>query len=76
MFLVLYPLSLLRDMSSLRYAGLGSLLALIYTAIVLIIDLPEYYRHFKETADVKPFYIDFNIFTGFSMVFYSYTCQL
>lgn len=76
MYLVLYPLSLLRDMSSLRYAGLGSLIALFYTAIVLIIELPEYYKYYSKLADVKPFYFDANIFTGTSMVFYSFTCQL
>ena len=42
--LILFPLSVQRDMSSLRYAGVASVAALTYTLIVLVIELPFYYQ--------------------------------
>ena len=75
---LLYPLCVKRDMSAFRYVSLLSLGALTYTAIVLIIELPTYYNHFKDVKDNAPvaFYIDWNLFTGMAMTFYSYTCQI
>lgn len=42
--LILLPLSLKRDMHAFRYVSLLSILALAYTAIVMIIKVPSYYR--------------------------------
>jgi hypothetical protein len=38
----LLPLSMIKDMSGFRYVSLASIAALIYTGIVLLIELPEY----------------------------------
>lgn len=73
---ILFPLCIMRDLSSLRYVSIASLGALIYTVIILSIELPSYYRHFSKITDSKPFYFDLNLFTGSSMVFFSYTCQI
>ena len=72
--LILYPLSVKRDMGALRYVSMFSIIALVYTGIVLTIELPSYYSYFKDIAEMKPYYIDFNLFTGCSMVFFSYMC--
>lgn len=73
---LLYPLCVKRDMSAYRYVSMLSLAALTYTAIVLIIELPDYHSHFKNLPGNQPvaFYIDLNLFTGMAMTFYSYTC--
>lgn len=39
---ILLPLSLIRDMSGFRYVSFASIIALFYTGIVLIAELPEY----------------------------------
>ena len=72
--LILFPLSVMRDMSSLRFVSMASIIALIYTGIVLIIEVPEYYGYFKNVANMEPWCIDLNLFTGCSMVFFSFTC--
>lgn len=44
----LFPLAMKRDMSAFRYVSLASIGALLYTGIVLIVELPEYYREFSK----------------------------
>lgn len=74
--IVLYPLSIMRDMSALRYASLFSLMALFYTAIVMVVEAPSYYNHFSKLTTAHPIYIDWNLFNGFSMICFSYSCQI
>jgi amino acid permease len=74
--LVLFPMSLKRNMSSMRYASLASIAALVYTAVVLTVEMPRYYSYFSTVATSRAVYLDWNIFTGCSMVFFSYTCQI
>ena len=40
---ILFPLSMKRDMSSLAFAGVLSVLALFYTLLVMVIETPFYY---------------------------------
>lgn len=75
MVFMLIPLCLMRNMSGLRYASILSIISLFYTALVLLFEMPEYYRYFEPITEKKAFYIDWNFFTGFSMVYYSFTCQ-
>ena len=72
------PLSLKRDMSSLAFAGVMSVGALLYTLIVLVIETPFYYQEYDDKPDtrIEAFIIDWNIFTSFSLVFFAYTCQM
>ena len=72
--LVLIPLCTLRDMSAFRYISLASIVSLFYMGVVLIVELPAYYRHFRPGAKMSPAYWDLNIFSSFSMCFFAYTC--
>jgi len=76
--LVLLPLSLKRDMSSLAFMGIVSIVALFYTMLVLVIECPFYWKQYRHHADTKmqAFVIDANILTSFSLVFFAYTCQM
>lgn len=74
--IILWPLSLKRDMSAFRNISVMSIGALCYTAIVLCIELPSYYSNNIDTAVMKPVYVDMNIFSGFAMSSFAYTCQL
>jgi hypothetical protein len=49
-------------MGAFKYVSIISIMALVYTAIVLIIEIPEYWRANFPTADISPFFIDLNIF--------------
>jgi amino acid permease len=71
---ILYPLCIKRDMSAFRYVSIFSLVALGYTAIVLMIELPGYYDQFKPISTVSAYYLDWNLFTGLAMTFFSYQC--
>lgn len=74
--LILFPMSLKKDMSAFRYVSLASIGALFYTGVLLIIELPSYYKHFSLTAEIVPVYWDMNFFTGGSLTFFAYTCQI
>lgn len=71
---VLYPLSIMEDMSGLRYVSLFSLVALFYTALVFLVEAPKYYKHFADNAEAHPIYLDWNLFPGFAMVCFSFSC--
>lgn len=73
---LLLPLSIKRDMSAFRYVSLASIGALLYTGIVLIVELPTYYNANKVKPDyeVKWAYFDFDMFTGCSMTFFAFQC--
>lgn len=72
--LVLFPLSIKRDMSAFRYVSIASIVGLLYTGIVMAIDLPEYYKANIDTAEKAAFYFDMNMFTGCSMTFFAFQC--
>jgi len=72
--LIMFPLSLLRDMNALRYAGLASIVAMAYTGIVLIVEAPFYYQQNVEKATIYWEYFDLNFFTSCSITFFAYTC--
>ena len=75
-YLCLLPLCTLRDMSAFRYISLASIFSLFYMGVVLLIDLPSYYNHFKKHCKISPAYWDLNIFSSFSICFFAYTCQI
>jgi len=60
--LVLIPLSLKRDMDAFKYVSMISIMSLVYTGAVLIIEIPEYWKANYPTAVISPAYIDLNIF--------------
>ena len=72
---ILFPMSLLRDMSAFRYISLASIFSLSYMGIVLIIDLPSYYSYFVKIAPHSPAYFDWNIPVSGAMCFFAFTCQ-
>jgi len=73
---IMFPLSLLRDMNAFRYAGLASLVAMVYTGLVLAIEAPFYYQENQESSQIYWAYMDVNFFTACSITFFAYTCQI
>jgi amino acid permease len=46
--IVIFPLSMIKDMSGFRHISIVSIFALVYTGIVLICELPEYIKAYKS----------------------------
>lgn len=63
-------------MSAFRYVSIASIVGLLYTGIVMAIDLPGYYKENIKTAEKAAFYLDMNMFTGCSMTFFAFQCQV
>lgn len=72
----LIPISLLRDITSLAFASMLSLLSLTYTCILMYVELPWYSQeyHNKPNFVIKAFFVDWNFFTAASMTFFAFTC--
>jgi hypothetical protein len=49
-------------MDAFKYVSMISILSLVYTGAVLIIEIPEYWKANFATAKISPFYVDLNIF--------------
>lgn len=76
--LMFFPLSLMKDMSAFQYGGLASVIALMYVAIVMIVETPFYFKQNIDNplTEVFAFKIDLNFFSACAMTFFSYTCQV
>ena len=73
---VLLPLSLIRDMSGFRHISVVSIFALLYTGIVIFSELPAYINKNYESATIVEAYFEMDFFTGASITFFAYTCQV
>jgi len=49
-------------MDAFKYVSMISIMSLVYTGAVLIIEIPEYWKANYPTAKISPFYVDLNIF--------------
>ena len=74
--LLLFSLSIKRDMSSLTFASIASILSLVYTLLVLLSESSFYFKEYRPGATIHMAYFDLNILTSFSLVIFAYTCQL
>ena len=76
--IVVMPLSMMRDLSSLAFASVLSLLALTYTGIVMYVELPWYNKLYRDmpTTKIEFLHIKWSFFTACAMTFFAYTCQL
>jgi amino acid permease len=63
-------------MSGFRHISVISIFALIYTGLVLFAELPEYIHKNYESAHIVYAWFDWNFFTGASITFFAYTCQV
>ena len=59
---VIFPMSLIRDMSGFRYVSTLSIIALFYTGIVLLIELPDYISKNYKPERVVYFHFSLDFF--------------
>ena len=74
--LVLFPLSLIRDMSGFRYISFASIFALLYTGIVLVCEMKQYIDIYYKLFSPTPFIFNLNFFKAACLTFFAYTCQV
>lgn len=74
----LFPISLIKDMSGLRFMNFVAILALVYTLIVLVAEMPSYIMQNFNSPDYEIVYAcwDLNILIGASLTFFAYNCQV
>lgn len=75
---IVFPLSLMRDMSSARYIALASIISLTITLVVVIFETPFYVRDyypFLAPEERKVIYAcpSFSFFNGIGIIFFAYT---
>jgi amino acid permease len=63
-------------MSGFRHISVVSIFALLYTGMVLLVELPEYIDQNYKNAHIVLAWFDWNFFTGASITFFAYTCQV
>ena len=75
--IVLYPICLIKDMGGLRYITFASFIAIFYTFIVLLVELPAYAHQNFNDPDYTLVYacFDWNLLTGMSITFLAYAVQ-
>jgi amino acid permease len=73
---IFLPLSAQRDLSALSIAGLVSICAIAYTALVLLVEMKYYNDIYKPIATIYPFYLDWNFFSSCALTFFAFTCQI
>jgi len=72
--LVMAPLALFRQLSSLRVVSLLSALALVYITVIVVAEFP-YFVNQNDFSEVDLFKVDSNIFSGFAFCLYSFACH-
>lgn len=73
---IVFPVCLLRSVDSFRYATLLSIGAIVYTSLILIIELPFYLTSDEISFDVRYFIFDLNFFKAFGLTFFAFYCQI
>ena len=63
-------------MSGFRYVSFASIFALIYTGVVLFVELPDYYQKYHDNAIIEPAILSVDLFTSAAKTFFAYTCQI
>jgi amino acid permease len=73
---IVFPVCLLRSVDSFRYATLLSIGAIVYTSLILIIELPFYLTDDKTIINIQYFIFDLNFFKAFGLTFFAFYCQI
>lgn len=72
---IVFPLCLMKTVNSLRYPALLTIFAIVYTAVLLIVELPFYWGRKDLQGELVLFKIDWGIFNAFGITFWSFTAQ-
>ena len=65
----------MRDISSLSYASLLSIITIAYTTLVIVIEMPFYFNQNYSSKNMKWFIINWDTLDAFAMTFLAYANQ-
>lgn len=74
--IVVFPICMLRSVNSLRYGTLISIGAVLYTCLVLFVELYFYWDLEKAKREIVWFKFDANFFSAFGITFFAFYCQV
>lgn len=74
--IILFPICLLRTVNSLRYGTLISIVAVVYSSLVLLVELFIFWDTKKAAKEIRWFVLDGNFFSAFGITFFAYYCQI
>mmetsp|Transcript_44197 Transcript_44197/g.32182 ORF Transcript_44197/g.32182 Transcript_44197/m.32182 type:complete len:113 (+) Transcript_44197:679-1017(+) len=65
-------------MGGLRYVSLATIIAIFYTFMVLLVEMPAYIKQNWNSEGYKIVYacFDLNLFTGISITFLAFACNV
>lgn len=63
-------------MSGFRYISFASIIALFYTGVILLVELPEYARANYPEGGPTAFKLNLDFFGSAAKTFFAYTCQV
>lgn len=72
---VIFPVCLVKDLKSFKYAPLVSFCAIGYCCAVLFIETFFYWAYDRRPRKVVYFRVDMNFFNSFGITFLAFMCQ-
>jgi len=74
---VIFPLSLAKTISGLRYISILSVGSMIYLLLVLLVRMPSYIEYYSTNPRLSVNYFTFNMefFQSVGVIFFAYTNQ-
>ena len=73
---IIFPVCLLKNVNNLRYATLVSIAAVLYTCLLLLVELFFYWDLEKAKKEIVWFKFDANFFSAFGITFFAFYCQV
>jgi len=73
---IVFPVCMLKNVNSLRYATLISIGAVLYTCLVLFVELYFYWDTETAKKEIVLFRFDSNFFSAFGITFFAFYCQV
>lgn len=73
--LFVYPLCLIKDMSGFNKISIFSLIAIFYTMVMLLVQLPEYYQVNYQENRVNFASLNVSFFECAAIILFAYTCH-
>ena len=73
--LILFPLCLLKDMGALNIGSFLLIIAIVYTALIILIEFPFYYSANHKQNEIVWYVLDWDMFDTFAYTIFAYECH-
>ena len=72
---IVFPLCMLKAVNRLRYAAMITIAAIVFTAVLLIVELPFYWERPDLQGKFDWVKFDWGFLNAFGITFWAFTCQ-